>query len=60
MIARCKTNDAFEDTLTTHKPYPIVALRNASVLILNDRGQERWYGVSRFQLISREALSRVA
>lgn len=50
MIALCKTNEAFEDTLTSHQSYRILELRNASVLILNDKGEARWYGLGRFTL----------
>ncbi|WP_207061060.1 hypothetical protein [Motiliproteus sp. SC1-56] len=60
MIARCKTNEAFEDNLTGDKLYPILDLRNGSVLIVNDREEERWYGVSRFQLVSAASVSQAA
>ncbi|MEH6652107.1 MAG: hypothetical protein V7707_18955 [Motiliproteus sp.] len=50
MLAICKTNDAFEDTLTSGKEYPIRELRNASVMIEDDQGDNRWFGLSRFKL----------
>lgn len=50
MIACCKTNDAFEDILTTGKRYPIVEIRNGSLQVVDDSGMPRWFGLSRFQL----------
>jgi len=50
MIALCKSNDAFEDILTTGKPYTILEIRNGSVRVLDDRGQRRWFGLSRFSI----------
>lgn len=50
MLAICKTNDAFEDSLTSGKEYSIKELRNASLLIEDDRGEPRWYGLARFRL----------
>jgi hypothetical protein len=50
MFAICKTNDAFEDTLTSGKEYPVRELRNASLLIEDDQGNKRWFGLSRFKL----------
>ena len=56
MIAICKTNDAFEDTLTSGKQYPIRELRNASLLIEDDQGDKRWFGLSRFKLEAANAV----
>lgn len=50
MIATCKTNDAFEDSLTSGKAYRVRELRNASVQIEDDTGGKRWFGLSRFKL----------
>ena len=50
MLAICKTNDAFEDTLTSGKEYLIKELRNASLMIEDDQGDPRWYGLARFRL----------
>ncbi|MEH6472314.1 MAG: hypothetical protein V7752_13785 [Halopseudomonas sp.] len=54
MFAICTTNDAFEDTLTSGKEYPIKELRNASLLIDDDQGEPRWFGLSRFKLATAE------
>ncbi|WP_210395217.1 hypothetical protein [Motiliproteus sediminis] len=50
MIALCKTNEAFEDILTSGKSYSVIELRNGSVLLADDRGNKRWFGLSRFAL----------
>ena len=50
MLAICKTNTAFEDTLTSGKEYPVMELRNASLMIEDDQGDKRWYGMTRFKL----------
>lgn len=52
MFVTCKSNDAFEDQLTTGKKYTVVGLGENSYLISNDKGEERWYGRSQF-VISR-------
>ncbi len=46
----CKTNEAFEDTLTSSKAYNLIRMSNSSVLIVNDMGEARWYGANRFVL----------
>lgn len=50
MIAICKTNDAFEDQLTTDGQYPILEVRGGSVLIETDCGHRRWFASGRFLL----------
>ncbi|RDE24754.1 hypothetical protein DV711_03990 [Motiliproteus coralliicola] len=50
MIATCKTNDSFEDILTQGKTYRVRELRNASLMIVDDTGDLRWFGLSRFKL----------
>lgn len=50
MIALCKTNEAFEDILTSGKGYRVIELRNGSVLLADDQGNQRWFGLSRFAL----------
>ncbi|MEH6652439.1 MAG: hypothetical protein V7707_20680 [Motiliproteus sp.] len=52
MLAICKTNGAFEDTLTSGKEYLVRELRNASVMIVDDQGDTRWFGMSRFTLVA--------
>ena len=52
MFAVCQTNEAFEDSLTTGKAYRVRELRNASLMIENDNGIRRWFGLSRFKLRS--------
>lgn len=49
MIAICKTNDAFEDSLLAGKEYQVKELRNGSVLIDSEAGP-RWFGVGRFEI----------
>ncbi|MCW8884378.1 MAG: hypothetical protein OQK12_03865 [Motiliproteus sp.] len=46
----CKTNEAFEDALTTSNTYNLIRMKNTSVLIINDLGEARWYGAGRFLL----------
>jgi len=48
MIAICKSNEAFEDILTAGKHYTVLELRNGSVRVIDDRGSQRWFGLSRF------------
>ncbi|OMH32620.1 hypothetical protein [Motiliproteus sp. MSK22-1] len=57
MIAICKSNEAFEDSLTIYKSYNLIQLANASILILNDRGEIRWYGVDKFKLATKGSLN---
>ncbi|MEH6627712.1 MAG: hypothetical protein V7739_14805 [Motiliproteus sp.] len=46
----CKTNEAFEDSLTSKETYNLIRMKNASLLIVNDLGEMRWYGANRFEL----------
>ena len=57
MIAICKSNEAFEDTLTSYKSYNPIRLTNASIMILNDQGEVRWYGVDKFKLTAKNNLN---
>jgi hypothetical protein len=50
MIIECTCNDGFEDQLTATTQYPIKEFGSNSVLIENDKGQERWYGNQRFEI----------
>ncbi|MEH6822549.1 MAG: hypothetical protein V7629_01405 [Motiliproteus sp.] len=52
MIIECTCNDGFEDQLTAANQYSIKELGSNSVLIENDKGQERWYGNLRFEIKS--------
>lgn len=48
MFVICKTNEAFEDQLTSGERYAVIGMGDNSYLIRNDRGEQRWYGRSRF------------
>ena len=50
MIIECTCNDGFEDQLTATTQYNLKEFGNNSVLIENDKGQERWYGKQRFEI----------
>ncbi len=50
MIIECNCNDGFEDQLTPETHYIIKKFGCNSVLIENDKGQERWYGQQRFKI----------
>ena len=50
MFIECTCNDGFEDQLTAESTYRLKELGNNSVLIENDKGQERWYGQQRFEI----------
>ncbi len=46
----CISNEAFEDSLTTTESYNLIEAKNASLLIVNDLGEMRWYGANKFNL----------
>ncbi len=50
MNITCKTNEAFEDSLTSKQSYNLIQMKNSSLLIVNDLGEMRWYGATRFEL----------
>lgn len=50
MIIECTCNDGFEDQLTATSEYRLKQLGDNSVLIENDKGEERWYGRHRFEM----------
>lgn len=44
----CTTNEAFEDQLTKNKTYKAKERGACSILIEDDKGVERWYGLQKF------------
>lgn len=46
----CKSNEAFEDQLTTGNTYCVIEMKGASYLVANDNGTQRWYGNINFTL----------
>ena len=50
MFVECKANDGFEDQLTGALIYKVHELGENSYLILNDKGESRWYGKHHFTI----------
>ena len=48
MILNCIDNSGFEDQLTNSTEYRAKEVQGGSYLVLNDKGQERWYGECKF------------
>jgi hypothetical protein len=46
----CVSNSAFEDQLSEGIEYFLVDIQNNSILVNNDKGEERWYGRDKFLL----------
>lgn len=44
----CITNEAFEDALSNGKTYVVLQESGSSVLVVNDKGEEKWYGKAKF------------
>lgn len=47
---KCKDSNGFEDQLTAGMYYAVGGRKNNSVLIKNDQGQTRWYGMMHFEV----------
>lgn len=52
MTMTCISADGFEDQLTGGAEYRALEIKGGSVLLRNDAGAERWYGLSKFQLLA--------
>jgi hypothetical protein len=50
MHVECTDNDGFEDQLTASALYAVKEFKGGSVQIVNDKGVERWYGLSKFKI----------
>lgn len=48
MQIECIDNGGFEDLLTIGRTYPVEALQGYSAQLLDDSGQLRWFGRSKF------------
>ena len=46
MLVICTNNAAFEDQLVIDQSYFAIELEGESVLIVNERGYRRWYGLA--------------
>lgn len=46
----CKDNDGFEDQLSPDRIYKVIDAKNNSLLIENDKSEERWYGKIHFTM----------
>lgn len=44
----CKDNEGFEDQLTVRKVYQVLSWKGGSVKIVNERNEQRWYGMVKF------------
>ncbi len=47
----CICNEAFEDSLTEGKKYPILATGVNGFKILDDKGKMRYYGAMKFKYL---------
>lgn len=54
MRVKCTFNYGFEDVLTEGKCYEVVAIGENSYQIVDDAGNERWYGQVNLQLCKGE------
>lgn len=52
MTIFCKDNDGFEDSLTRGMLYRVLQWGQGSAQVLDDAGRVRWFGLSKFTLIS--------
>lgn len=55
MIIYCVDNEAFEDSLTEGKKYPILATGVNGFKIKDDKGEERYYGATKFKYVRDDA-----
>ena len=51
LAVTCKSDEAFEDQLTTGADYDVLSVEGGSYLIKNDNGIVRWYGNIHFKLL---------
>lgn len=50
MNIECKDASGFEDQLTDGAVYQVKEEKNGGFKIINDKGEERWYGEFHFSL----------
>jgi hypothetical protein len=50
MRVECTDNDGFEDQLAPGGLYTVEEFKGGSVLIVNNNGTVRWYGLSKFKI----------
>lgn len=52
MLITCHCNEGFEDMLTPGKEYRAADIRHGSVLVDDDTGRRRWFGLGKFTLVA--------